>query len=73
MVLGCAKDIVELCGVARFVFSDFPLGNAAGKPHDWDSPAYEALKKHNLVRTDWRVSNVEGERSQLAVSARSSP
>ena len=34
VVMGCAKDIVEHCGVARFLFSDFPLGNSAGKPHD---------------------------------------
>jgi hypothetical protein len=37
VVLGCAKDIVEYCGVPRFLFSDFPLGNAAGKPHDRSS------------------------------------
>ena len=34
VVMGCAKDIVEHCGVPRFVFSDFPLGNPAGKPGD---------------------------------------
>ncbi|MBL8895733.1 MAG: glycine reductase [Rhizobiales bacterium] len=34
VVMGCAKDIVEHVGVPRFVFSDFPLGNAAGRPHD---------------------------------------
>jgi hypothetical protein len=34
VLMGCAKDIVEHCGVPRFMFSDFPLGNAAGKPHD---------------------------------------
>ena len=34
VVMGCAKDIVEHCGVPRFLFSDFPLGNPAGKPHD---------------------------------------
>jgi len=34
VVMGCAKDIVEHAGVPRFVFSDFPLGNAAGRPHD---------------------------------------
>ena len=34
VVMGCAKDIVERVGVPRFVFSDFPLGNAAGRPHD---------------------------------------
>ena len=39
VVMGCAKDIVEHCGVPRFCFSDFPLGNSAGKPHD---PASQA-------------------------------
>src|SRR6202000_2151976 len=34
VVMGCAKDIVEHSGVARFLFSDFPLGNSAGKPHN---------------------------------------
>ena len=34
VLMGCAKDIVEYCGVPRFLFSDIPLGNAAGKPHD---------------------------------------
>ena len=34
VVMGCAKDIVEWVGVPRLMFSDFPLGNAAGKPHD---------------------------------------
>jgi hypothetical protein len=34
VVMGCAKDIVEYVGVPRFMYSDFPLGNAAGRPHD---------------------------------------
>ena len=34
VVMGCAKDIVEHVGVPRFLFSDFPLGNPAGRPHD---------------------------------------
>lgn len=37
VVMGCAKDIVEHAAVARFLFSDFPLGNSAGKPHDPES------------------------------------
>ena len=37
IIMACAKDIVEHCGVPRMLFSDFPLGNAAGKPHDTDS------------------------------------
>jgi hypothetical protein len=39
VIMGAAKDIVEHCGVPRFVFSDFPLGNSAGKPHDVESQA----------------------------------
>src|SRR5262249_29215700 len=34
IVMGCAKDIVEYVGVPRFLFSDFPLGNGAGRRHD---------------------------------------
>jgi hypothetical protein len=34
VVIGSARDIVEECGVARFVFNDFPLGNPIGKPYD---------------------------------------
>ena len=34
VIMGCARDVVEECGVARFVFTDFPLGNPCGKP--WD-------------------------------------
>jgi D-proline reductase (dithiol) PrdB len=40
IVMGCAKDIVEHCGVPRFLFSDFPLGNSAGRPHDAQSQAF---------------------------------
>ena len=34
VIMGCAKDIVEQVGVPRFYFSDFPLGNSCGRPHD---------------------------------------
>jgi len=34
VVMGCARDIVEHVGVPRLLFSDFPLGNAAGRPCD---------------------------------------
>jgi D-proline reductase (dithiol) PrdB len=40
VVMGCAKDIVEHAAVPRFLFSDFPLGNSAGKPHDPRSQAF---------------------------------
>jgi len=34
VIMGCAKDIVEFIGVPRLLFSDFPLGNGAGRPDD---------------------------------------
>jgi len=40
VVIGCAKDIVEHAAVPRFLFSDFPLGNSAGRPHDPASQAF---------------------------------
>jgi glycine/betaine/sarcosine/D-proline reductase family selenoprotein B len=40
VVMGCAKDIVEHAAVPRFLFSDFPLGNSAGKPQDPASQAF---------------------------------
>ena len=40
VVMGCAKDLAEYVGVPRFLFSDFPLGNPAGKPHDVTSQEF---------------------------------
>ena len=34
VVVGSARDVVEHCGVPRFLFTDFPLGNPCGKPYD---------------------------------------
>ena len=34
VIVGSALDIVEHCGVPRFVFTDLPLGNPVGRP--WD-------------------------------------
>jgi hypothetical protein len=39
VVVGSARDIVEECGVARFLFTDFPLGNPCGMPDDADMQA----------------------------------
>jgi hypothetical protein len=41
VVVGSARDIVEECGVARFLFTDFPLGNPFGKP--WDKKMQRAI------------------------------
>jgi D-proline reductase (dithiol) PrdB len=40
VIMGCAKDIVEYVGVPRLLFSDFPLGNPAGRPRDPQSQAF---------------------------------
>ncbi len=34
VILGSARDVVEHCGVPRFLFTDFPLGNPCGRPYD---------------------------------------
>lgn len=34
VIIGSARDIVEECGAARFVFTDHPLGNPVGRPGD---------------------------------------
>jgi D-proline reductase (dithiol) PrdB len=47
VVMGCAKDIVEHAAVPRFLYSDFPLGNSAGRPHD---PASQALTLELALR-----------------------
>ncbi len=51
VVMGCAKDIVEHVGVPRFLFSDFPLGNAAGKPNDARSQAITLELALNVLST----------------------
>jgi len=32
VIVGSARDVVEYCGVPRFLFTDFPLGNPCGHP-----------------------------------------
>ena len=41
VVVGSARDIVEECGVPRFLFTDFPLGNPCGNP--WDNKMQRAI------------------------------
>jgi len=60
VILGAAKDIVETVGVPRFVFSDVPLGNPAGRPFDVDSQrlalecALRLLETAPGPRTTWQ-------------------
>ena len=43
VIVGSAKDIVEHCGVPRFLFTDFPLGNPCGVP--WDTAMQAAIAR----------------------------
>ncbi|WP_298261902.1 glycine reductase [Bradyrhizobium sp.] len=36
VIIGSALDVVEHCGVPRFYFTDFPLGNPCGHPWERD-------------------------------------
>ena len=47
VIAGSARDIVEECGVPRFLFTDFPLGNPCGKP--WDTPMQHTIIAHALA------------------------
>lgn len=67
VLMGCARDVVEHCGVPRFLFSDFPLGNAAGRPHDPDSQAatldlaLQLLVTASVPRTTWQSPQIWAE------------
>jgi hypothetical protein len=54
VVVGSARDIVEECGVARFLFTDFPLGNPFGKP--WDKKMQRSIMDLalELLEFAWR-------------------
>jgi len=60
VVLGSARDVVEHCGVPRFLFTDFPLGNPCGRPFDADmqraivSSALDLLADARAPRTTVR-------------------
>ncbi len=43
VIIGSALDVVEHCGVARYLHTDFPLGNPCGAPGD-------ALSQISIVR-----------------------
>ena len=46
VMMGSALDIVEHCGVPRFHFADFPLGNPCG--HPWNSAMQESMVRNAL-------------------------
>ena len=74
VILGSALDVVEHCGVPRFLFTDFPLGNPCGKP--FDARMQEAIAAQGIdllesadgprttVRTPFRWSDDESWRDR---------
>ncbi len=69
VIIGSARDIVELCGVARFLFTDFPLGNPIGKPFNREMQetnlkmGLSMLENVDASRTTW-VSPFQWDESQ---------
>jgi D-proline reductase (dithiol) PrdB len=53
VVVGSARDIVEECGVPRFLFTDFPLGNPVGKPGDVDMQRAIVTMSIELLERAW--------------------
>ena len=51
VIVGSALDIVEYCGVPRFLFNDFPLGNPAGHPWRPDMQRDIVAMALNLLAT----------------------
>ncbi len=46
VIIGSALDVVEHCGVPRFLFTDFPLGNPCGLP--WERDMQKAIVREAL-------------------------
>ena len=51
VVVGSARDIVEHCGVPRFLFTDLPLGNPCGHPWDADMQTETLRRALRLLDT----------------------
>jgi hypothetical protein len=51
VIMGCARDIVEHAGVPRLLWSDFPLGNSAGRPNDPESQRDTLARALELFET----------------------
>ena len=64
MVVGSARDIVETCGVPRFLFVDYPLGNPCGRP--WAREEQQGLFSQALTL----LERAYGPRTTIQVAER---
>lgn len=51
VIIGSAYDIVTTCGVPRYLYNDFPLGNPLGKPFDRDTQRQSVSMALDLLRS----------------------
>ena len=51
VIIGSGRDIVEHCGVPRFLFTDFPLGNPCGHPWVRDMQCAIVAQALDLLET----------------------
>jgi hypothetical protein len=51
VVVGAARDIIEHCGVPRFLYTDFPLGNPCGRPWHAESQREIVTRALALLET----------------------
>jgi D-proline reductase (dithiol) PrdB len=51
VIIGSALDVVEHCGVPRFLFTDFPLGNPCGHPWRRDMQREIVRQAVGLIET----------------------
>ncbi len=61
VIIGSALDVVEHCGVARYLHTDYPLGNPCGAPGDISGQtdivrrALQLLEQAEGPKTTWRM------------------
>jgi len=61
VIIGTARDIVEYCGVPRFLYVDFPLGSPCGEPWDVEQQraivglGLDLLERATGPRTTWEA------------------
>jgi len=64
VVVGSALDIVEHCGVPRYLYTDFPLGNPCGPPWQREvqariaAAALDLLEEASAPRTTVQAPDV---------------
>lgn len=59
IVIGSAMDIIEHCGVPRYLHTDFPLGNPCGKPYDTAMQTAIIRQALNLAKDATKPNSIE--------------